>query len=51
MEKLREKLNYKLEDDNISLSSKEIVMLSQKLDKLICRFYENNNEYYNTSHK
>lgn len=44
MERLREELNGMLEDDGISLCSKEVVMLSQELDKLIYRYYKEMNK-------
>lgn len=44
MEALREKLNGMLEDDNISLCSKDVVMVSQELDKLIYGYYKEMNK-------
>lgn len=40
IELLREKLN-RLTEDNICLYSEDVVQLSQKLDKLIYKYYEN----------
>lgn len=44
MEEIRALLNKIINDGNLALSSEEVVSVSQQLDKLILKFYSDQNE-------